>query len=208
MTPLRDLECFASMDWGYNAFGCFLWWVCLTDGHYHIVKEWKFQRLTAAEAGKEFKVITKRLGLGRLRYVVADPACWQHHGQGLGESLAETLSRQPIGLPMRKGDNNRRLGWQRLHELFQPAPDGQPWLTVDPSCSYLKRTIPAAMSDKHDPDDVDTNGDDHGIDALRFGAMSRPSATRLSTYRTLPKHSAGSLLREVRERAEGTYASV
>lgn len=197
MTTLRDLECFASMDWGFNAPGCVLWWVCLLDGHYHIVQEWKFQRMTAGDMGKEFKVRTRALSVGRLRYLVADPACWQHHGTGLGESIAETLSR--LTLPMRKGDNNRKLGWQRLHELLSPAPDGRPWLTVDPSCNYLKRSIPAAMSEKHDPDDVDTKGDDHALDSLRYGAMSRPAPTRILTRRVLPKHSAGAMFRELRE---------
>ncbi len=77
---------------------------------------------------------------------------------------------------------------------------------MDPRCSYLRRTLPAAQSDKSDPDDVDTKGDDHGLDALRFGAMSRPSPTRLSTYRPLPKHSAGSLFQDAREKASGLYA--
>lgn len=192
------------MDWGYNAPGCLLWWVALTDGHLHIVKEWKFQRMTVHDVGVEFKKVTKSLGVGRLRYVVADPACWQHLG---GESIAETFARQPLALPMRKGDNNRLLGWQRIHELLQPAPDGRPWLTFEPTCTYLRRTIPAAMSEKHDADDVDTKGDDHGLDSLRYGGMSRPSPTRLTTYRVLPKHSAGALFKTARESARGSYAS-
>jgi hypothetical protein len=59
------------------------------------------------------------------------------------------------------------------------APDGTPWLTVadDPHCRYLRRSLPAQMSDKHDADDINTNGDDHAVDALRYGAMSRPAPT-------------------------------
>jgi hypothetical protein len=34
------------------------------------------------------------------------------------------------------------------------------------------------MSDKHDPDDVNTSGDDHWVDAWRYGAMSRLVASR------------------------------
>lgn len=204
---LKDLECFASMDWGYNAYGCFLWWVCLTDGHYHIAKEWKFKGMTAPVVAKEFKATTQRLGVNRLRYVVADPACWQKDGTGRGESISETLSR--LRLPMKKGDNNRVLGWQRIHELLGVAPDGRPWLTVDPSCTYLRRTIPGSMSDKADPDDVDTKGDDHGVDCLRYGAMSRPSPTRVQRYHPLVKGSAGALFKDAREAAaRESYATL
>lgn len=202
MTRLRDLETFASMDWGHNAPGCLLWYVCLTDGHFHVLKEWKFQRLTVHDVGKEFQRVTKSLGIGRLRYLVADPACWQQHGTGNGESIAETLQRMRI--PMRKGDNNRRLGWQRVHELLREAPDGQPWLSIDPSCTYLRRTIPGAMSEKSDADDVDSKGDDHALDSLRYGAMSRPSPTRLLAFRPVRKESAGYLFNELRKEAHAS----
>jgi len=200
---LSAYETFVSMDWGYNAFGCALWWVCLPDGHYHIAREYKFKGQTAAVVGDAIKTITRELRVKRLRYVVADPAMWGHTGAGKGESIAETLSRQPVGLPMKKGDNTRQTGWQRLHELFQAAPDGKPWLTIDTGCTYLRRTIPAAVSDKSNPDDVDTTGDDHGLDALRYGAMSRPAPTRLaSTTGTVPAQSAGALFAQAKADAE------
>ena len=171
---LRDLECFASLDWGFNAPGCCLWWVILPDNAYHIVREYKFRQMSAEEVAIQIKKITKELGVRNLRYVAADPAMWQKTGASArGESVAETLIRHR--LPMRKSDNDRFNGWLRVHELLRPMPDGKrPWLTVEPTCTYLIRSIPAAMSDKNDPDDVDTRGDDHALDALRYGAMSRP----------------------------------
>lgn len=196
---LRAIECFGAMDWGYNAPGCFGLWLCLPDGHYHIRKELKFQRKNAPEVAVEIKALLKNLGVGRLRYLVADPAMWQHTGAGRGEAIAETLAR--LGLPMKRGDNDRFNGWQRCHELFRLAPDGTPWLTVDEDCRYLRRTIPAAVSDKADLDDVDTKIDDHGLDMMRYGAMSRPSPTRFSTHKELPKHAVGRLFQQAREAA-------
>lgn len=196
-----DLEIFCSMDWGWNSPGCVLWWVCLADGHFHVIGEYKFQRQTAVEIGAAIWKRNKDLGLGRMRYVAADPAMWQHTGAGRGESIAETLSRQPIGLPMKKSDNDRLNGWARVHELLRAAPDGRPWLTIDESCTYLRRTIPAAVSAKTDADDVDSSGDDHGIDCLRYGCMSRPSPTRKLLDHGYPKKSCGALLQQAREAA-------
>lgn len=174
------------MDWGYNAPGCVLWWVPLLDGHYHIAQEYKFQQTPVWDVAQAMTRMTKDLGM-RLSYCVGDPAMWQHTGAGRGEAIAETLLRARI--PMRKGDNDRKNGWQRVHELLRLAPDGTPWLTVEPRCRYLIRTIAGARSDKHDPDDVDTASDDHALDALRYGAMSRPMVGRRETRQTVDPRS-------------------
>ena len=171
-----DVEWFASLDWGYNAPGVVLWWACLPDGHYHIARELKFQGQSVETVATAIAKITRELEIERLRYLVADPAIWQKTGHGRGESVAETLQRRR--LPMRKGDNDRLNGWLRCHELLADDAAGEPWLTVDPACRYGVRSVPAQMSDKRDPDDLDTGGDDHWVDAFRYGAMSRPSPTR------------------------------
>ena len=94
----------------------------------------------------------------------------------MGEGIAETFARNHV--PCQAGDNSRTLGWQRLRHWLVPAPDGIPWLTIDPGCRYLRRTLPGLISDVVQPEDVNTEGDDHAADALRYGLMSRPSPMR------------------------------
>jgi hypothetical protein len=176
---VNDLEAFGSMDWGWNSPGVHLWWLCLPDGALHIAREFKFQGMTAEQVGKAIHDGTKALGLPRLRYIACDPAMWQKTGAGRGESIAETLLR--LRLPARKSDNDRFNGWMRVHELLRAMAEGpRPWLTIDPSCRYLIRTIPAMVQDKNDPDDLDSSKDDHAVDALRYGAMSRPRPTTIT----------------------------
>lgn len=170
------IEHFASMDWGFNSPGCVLWWACLPDGRYYIRWEYKFKGLSAETVAGDIKRITADLGIPKLRYLVCDPAMRQKTGAGRGESIYETLLRR--GLPMRGGDNDRFNGWNRVHELLRLDANDQPWLTVSPDCKYLVRTLPAMVQDDHDPEDIDTAKDDHAVDALRYGAMSRPSPTR------------------------------
>lgn len=183
------------MDWGRNAPGCVLWWVCLLDGHYHIVHEFKFQGMDAEPVATEITKRNKALGFKRLRYVACDPSMKAKTGHGRGESIMETLQRK--GLPMRKGDNDRRNGWARVHELLSLAPDGIPWLTVEPTCKYLIRSMASAISDPKDPEDVDTRTDDHALDALRYGAMSRPSPTSRAIQNTIQAGTLGAMLRDV-----------
>lgn len=180
---------FASMDWGFNAPGVVLWWAMLPDGYYHIAAEWKFRESTADEVATRIKELTASLGIKRLQYIACDPAMKGRTGAGRGESIFETLLRR--GLPMRPSDNDRENGWIRVHHYLRESPQGRPWLTVAPSCAYGRRTMPAQVQDKHNPDDVDTNKDDHWADALRYGAMSRPNpmATREAAYEPPPEGS-------------------
>lgn len=178
---VRDLgpiamECprFLSMDWGHNAPGVVLWWVVLPDGHYHIDDEFKFNgdvgtKLTVKDVAAVIRDRCRDLGLQRVPTTWLDPACWQHTGQ-IGESIADTFIRWRI--PVAKANNERINGWNRCHELLRAAPDGIPWLTVAPRCTYLRRTIPMQLQSKLNPDDMNTTGDDHGCDAWRYGSVS------------------------------------
>jgi phage terminase large subunit len=166
---------FLSLDWGLGSPGCVLWWVCLPDGRYHIEQEYKFNgeighKVYVKDVAGEIKRRCKALGLQRVPLCWVDPDITLNKGQ-IGESIAETFQRH--GVPTVKSNNDRINGWQRVYEMFRDAPDGTPWLTVDPGCKYLIRTVPLQMQDKNNPEDVNTHGDDHAADALRYGAMSR-----------------------------------
>lgn len=189
---LSDLSGFASLDWGFNdPFVC-LWWVCLPDGRYHIQREWKDDHVYVEDFCAQFwKISFMDLGWTRrqVRYVVVGGDTKAKHGlrSAHGESVQETMrSVKAHHLPVRDADRDRKNGWYRVHELLRPTPWGPPWLSVDPRCTYLRRTIPAAPSDPHDPDDIDEVAftQVHGLESLRYGAMSRPSPTRLAAKPT------------------------
>lgn len=181
----RELECFAAMDWGRLSPGCFGWWIALPAEpvtRYHVLAEWKFQWLDDEEIADGYHEHTKFLGLrGKPHYIAGDPSMWIADGRNAarGQSRAETFTR--CRMPMRKALNDRIAGWSRLARFLRIPrdrkgnPTGEPpILTIDDSCKYLIRTIPAQRSDKTNADDVDTKGDDHGADMLRYGAVSRP----------------------------------
>lgn len=174
--PLAAVEWVCGMDWGFNSPGVILWVAVLPDGHYHVAHEWKFSQQSAHEIGIGFKQRLREWGIKTVRYVACDPSMKNKTGAGKGESIFETLVR--AGLPLRASDHERKLGWARVQEFLREAPDGRPWLTVDENCRYGRRTMPAQVQDKLDPDDLDTNKDDHWADALRYFAMARPSPYR------------------------------
>ena len=51
----------------------------------------------------------------------------------------------------------------------------QPGIRVFRTCKNLIRTLSSLPTDDKNPEDVDTNAEDHAYDALRYGCMSRPT---------------------------------
>jgi len=191
--PRARYEGFISLDWGFNApFACY-WWDCLPDGRYYICREWKDKGVYAEDfAERCWKITREEVGWVRPRYLVVGGDTKNKSGlrSPKGESVQETL--RYYKLPVRDADRDRKNGWYRLHELLRPSPFGSPWLMVDPSCKYLIRTIAAAPSDPGDEDEIDPKfTDDHGLESLRYGAMSRPSPTRIVQDTSFPEGSWG-----------------
>jgi phage terminase large subunit len=176
------------VDWGYSKPGWCGWFACLPDGRAYLAWEYLFRQTIASEVAHEIRRRTTELVRGgKVRYTVADTAMWTPDGQ-TGESIAETFAR--AGVPMVQADKDRVNGWQRLRAWLRDAPDGKPWMVVSPDCHYAIRTIPALVMDVHKPEDVDSDGEDHAADAIRYFCMSRPSPTREDTK---PRCAPGSL---------------
>lgn len=176
------------IDWGYSPhYGICLWVAMLPSGRAYVVYEWKFngenarQLLVAAQVAQKIKQITidevfPLLQVKRITRSLADPSMWAGDGH-TGEDYAETFARH--GVPLQQADNDRVLGWGRLRHWLREAPDGLPWLIYHPRCETSIRTIPALTRDKSDPDDINTDGEDHPADAARYGVMGRPTPTQL-----------------------------
>ena len=51
-------------------------------------------------------------------------------------------------------------------------------LFVFDHCRDLIRTLPMMQHDEHNPEDLDTDGEDHAVDECRYACMSRPYLAR------------------------------
>ena len=58
------------------------------------------------------------------------------------------------------------------------------------NCKAFIRTMPLLMYDEHKPEDLDTDGEDHVADEVRYFCMSRPIKPRMAaqpdTYNQTP----------------------
>lgn len=99
---------------------------------------------------------------------VADDACFAKGGHSVG-SIADEFQRAGVTFqPAQKGD--RVQGWQRMRRMLADAgkPD-RPGLYVSRACRYWWLTAPYAGRDLKRPEDVDSSGADHALDAMRYG---------------------------------------
>ena len=162
----RDLRVACGLDWGSASPGVCLWAAALPDGHVHVFDELKFQRLTVADVAGLIKDKHAEWRLRPFPPIYCDPALKAQTGQ-IGEDYLGTFARH--GVALTQVSNHRTSGWQRVHEALAADPaTGTPWLTIHPRCKYGIRTIPLMVQAARNPEDIDTETDDHWIDSLRY----------------------------------------
>jgi hypothetical protein len=101
-----------------------------------------------------------------------------------GPSIAETLLRQ--GVSFRRADNTRRStdkrvgGWDQLRYRLKGDEDGRPLIYFFDSCREIIRTLPIMQHDESQPEDLDTDLEDHAVDQTRYACMARPYRSRVA----------------------------
>jgi len=108
---------------------------------------------------------------GRMIHGVADPAIFSDSGT---ESIARLM--EPARIWWDPGDHNRIAGKMQVHNRLAFDDNGIPMLYVFNTCKHFIRTVPALVYSEKDVEDVDTDGEDHIYDELRYICMAHPIA--------------------------------
>ncbi len=174
---------YRSFDWGYNRpFSCG-WWTVDPDGILYRILELygctanpnEGIRWTPAQVFREIHRIEREHRWLKGKHIVgiADPAIWDGSS---GESIAETAGKHQVWFS--PGDHQRIPGWMQLHYRLEFDENGLPRMYVFKNCRAFIRTIPLLQYDRHRPEDLDTDGEDHVADEARYFCMSRPIRPR------------------------------
>lgn len=95
-----------------------------------------------------------------------------------GDSYADEMNRNGlVWLPSYKGKGSRVQGWERLRSMLLAAKKGdreQPGFYVFNTCRNWIRTVPILPRDDKNPDDVDTEAEDHFGDCTRYRLLREP----------------------------------
>lgn len=101
--------------------------------------------------------------MGREITGVADPAIWSKE---MGPSVVEHAIN--AGIYFQKANNDRFQGLMQLHYRLQFDAEGYPRMYVLDTCPETARTIPLLQYDEHKVEDVDTDGEDHIFDTIKY----------------------------------------
>ena len=189
----HDWTRFRSMDWGSARPFSVGWWAVVQDDQPHdgrilprnaIVRYREWYGAKGPNEGLKIpaelvaKGIREREQGEHISYGVLDPAAFAVIS---GPSIAETLSRR--GVYFRRADNARLSipkkfgGWDQLRARLRGNAEGQPMMFFFDTCSAILRTLPMMQHSETNPEDLDTDAEDHAVDEVRYAAMSRPFRT-------------------------------
>lgn len=114
--------------------------------------------------------------------IVVDPAALEKKNESTGTSLRDEFGKvaEELGLPWLKklypANNNRLDGWGTVRLALQPHIDPNTGITfaalrITSNCTELIRTLPEQVHDKRNVEDLDSSGEDHSEDELRYALM-------------------------------------
>lgn len=174
---------FCSFDWG-SAHPFSVGWYAVSDGTWGLPKdailkyrEWygakgpnigiKMDNKLIAEGILEREKEDKEKGW-RTTYRVGDPAV---HIRSGGPSINEQMAIK--GVSWNNADNKRIPGAEMMHSKLK-GENGVPLLYFLECCEDTIRTIPFLEHDEKNPEDINTEMEDHAYDETRYAVMSRP----------------------------------
>ena len=185
---------FMSFDWGFSKpFSC-LWFAVDPDETVYLYREWygcDEKKLNDGEPDVGLRMLNQDIAAGilgrekeNIGIRVADPSIWNKtplKQGGQGPSVQEDMGN--CGVWFIKADNDRLQGIQQVHERLRIEnilnDDGvivqrKARCYIFNDLIHFWRTMTSLAHDKANPEDVDTDQEDHVYDNFRYGCMHRP----------------------------------
>ena len=170
---------YRSFDWGFSKpFSCD-WWAVDYDGKaYQILQYYGWNgepdeglKMDAHRVFAEIARIERehRWLRGKDISGVADSAIWDVQ---TGTAIIEAADAN--GVYFRKSDKSRIPGWMQVHYRLAFDEEGRCMMQFFNTCRQSIRTLPLLQYSKTVPEDLDTTGEDHFADSMRYFCMMRP----------------------------------
>lgn len=154
------------------------------DGRIFVVWEYYKAGETSDVAAENIKQSLKDIGIYdkvvKNAIFIYDPSMDIKNNQ-TGVSTSTIVQNILGGIRKQPGNNSRIEGARKFRQYLNWSPFEEPLLQVWSTCRNLISTIPTLIYSENNPEDVDTDGEDHAYDSVRYGLMSFTSLpTRLA----------------------------
>jgi len=167
---------FRACDYGYGSYTGVVWIAVSPSEQLVVYRELYCSKVTATDLAD--MILDAEAEDGTIRYGVLDSSLWHKRGD-TGPSLAEQMNMK--GCRWRPSDRSRGsrvAGKNEMHRRLQvDEHTEEPRLVFFANCTNTIAQLPSIPLDKRNPEDVDTNAEDHLYDALRYGIMTRPRSS-------------------------------
>ncbi len=193
------------LDWGYAKPFAVAWYAMDFDGVMYRYREWygckkeesgdddgedKGLRIAAWQVARGIKERENKAG-ETIKHRVADPSIWHprpdsRKAEAKGKTIYEDFAGE--GVWFMKADNERLHGLQQVHRRLETEPEvdeetgeilsDNPQFQCFNDCKGFWRVMPTIYEDPKNPDDVDTDQEDHIYDEFRYMCMARPVAPK------------------------------
>ena len=167
---------FRACDYGYGSYTGVVWIAVSPSEQLVVYRELYCSKVTATDLAD--MVLEAEAEDGTIRYGVLDSSLWHKRGY-TGPSLAEQMNMK--GCRWRPSDRSRGsrvAGKNEMHRRLQVDEyTEEPRMVFFSTCTNTVAQLPSIPLDKRNPEDVDTNAEDHLYDALRYGIMTRPRSS-------------------------------
>jgi len=175
---------FRACDYGYGSYSGVVWFAVGPDEQLIVYRELYVSKVLAKDLAN--MILELEAGDGNVAYGVLDSSLWHNRGD-TGPSLAEQMIREGCRWrPSDRSKGSRVAGKNEIHRRLQIDDfTEEPRLVFFNNCTNIISQLPALPLDKKNPEDIDTNAEDHLYDAMRYGIMSRP---RFSIFDYDPVH--------------------
>jgi len=172
----KSWKIFRGFDFGYSRPFAVEWIAVDHDSRAYVIAELygctgtpnegvRFTPKEIAEKIKQFEKEHPNLK-GRRIHGIADPAISKAE---TGESIADMFAKE--GVFFDYGDNERLAGKMQFHYRLSFDGNGIPMMYVFNNCTHFIRTIPTLVYDETNVEDIDSSGEDHIYDCVRYVLM-------------------------------------
>lgn len=201
-----EWERYCVFDWGFAKPFSVGWYAMDYDGVLYRYREWYGCKKEAEgvpngqdlglkmQAWEVGKGILDRERGEKIRMRIADPSIWHPRPAGRkeearGTTIHEDMSGQ--GVYFLKADNDRTHGKMQVHKRLKFVEDvdaetgeiigEHPQVRIFNSCKGFWRVMPEMREDPRNPEDIDTDCEDHIYDEFRYMCMARPIRPKVTT---------------------------
>lgn len=199
---------YRGLDWGYSKPYSVAWYAQDYEGTIYRYREMYGctgepnvgVKEHPQEVARKIREIEEEKEKGNFITGFADPSIFE---KSKGESIAELMEKEHVYW---EPANNKRIpGKMQCHYRLAFDEEGQSMFYVFRNCKDFIRTVPSQVYSETNPEDVDTDGEDHIYDEWRYVMSMNPIAPRKNVVSNPKPYSPLDTMAESNWRRHGAF---